>query len=110
VQRTLLILTLLAVLSSPRSVPAQENQTPLRKVVNKVVPQYPVLALPSRLSGMVRVEALVSASGKVKSVEIRGGHPLLAQAAAAAVSQWKWEPAGSESRETVEVKFLPPPL
>jgi len=46
----------------------------------------------------------------VKSVEIRGGHPLLAQAAAAAISQWKWEPANHESRETVEVNFVPPPL
>jgi|SRR6516165_4952787 TonB family protein len=77
---------------------------------NKVLPQYPVVANSPRLAGAVRLEVLVSTSGKVKTVEIRGGHPLLAQAAAAAISQWKWEPANHESRETVEVKFVPPPL
>ena len=108
-RRTFAILALLAVICSPRSVAAQEDQTSPRKIVDKVVPQYPVLAHSSRLSGTVKLEARVSAGGKVKSVEIRGGHPLLAQAAAAAVSQWKWEPATQESRETVEVKFLPLP-
>jgi TonB family protein len=98
-----------AVVVSPRSLPAQEDVVSPRKIVNKVLPQYPALANSTRLSGTVKIEALVSASGKVKSVEIRGGHPLLAQAAAAAVSQWKWEPASHESRETVEMKFLPLP-
>jgi len=78
-----------------------------RKVVSKVTPQYPTLARDMRISGNVRVEAVVTPSGKVKLVEVKGGHPLLAQAAADAVSRWKWEPASQESRERVELKFLP---
>jgi len=78
-----------------------------RKIVSKVTPQYPRLARDMRISGNVKVEAVVTPSGKVKLVEIKGGHPLLAQAAADAVSMWKWEPASRESREPVEVKFLP---
>jgi len=110
VRLTLVTLMLWAAVFSPCLGRAQEGETTPRKIVNKVLPQYPVVANSPRLAGAVRLEVLVSTSGKVKSVEIRGGHPLLAQAAAAAISQWKWEPANHESRETVEVKFVPPPL
>jgi len=87
---------------------AQQDQSALsRKVVSKVVPQYPSLAHTMNLGGTVKVEALVASNGTVKSVEIKGGHPVLAQAAAGAVSKWKWEPASHETREPVEVKFNP---
>jgi len=59
------------------------------------------------LSGIVRVEAVVATNGRVKSVQIKGGHPVLAEAAAGAVAQWRWEPAAHETREPVEVKFNP---
>jgi len=85
---------------------AQEAETG-RKVVSKVTPAYPSLARDMHISGNVRVEAVVAPSGKVKLVEIKGGHPVLAQAAADAVSRWKWEPASRESRETVELRFIP---
>jgi len=38
----------------------------------------------------------------------QGEHPVLAQAAAKAVHQWKWEAAAHESHEVVLVKFSPP--
>jgi outer membrane biosynthesis protein TonB len=41
----------------------------------------------------------------VKSVEVKGGHPLLAPAAQEAIRNWKFEPAPHETRETIEVKF-----
>ena len=59
------------------------------------------------LAGIVRVEAVVSAEGCVKTVDVKGGHPVLVQAAVSAVSKWRWEPASRESRESVEVKFSP---
>jgi TonB family protein len=59
------------------------------------------------LAGIVRVEAVVSPDGSVKAVAVKGGHPVLAQAAVNAVRKWKWEPASQESREAVEVKFSP---
>jgi hypothetical protein len=43
----------------------------------------------------------------VKSVDVRGGHPVLAQAAQNAVRQWKWEPAPHETSELMEIKFTP---
>jgi TonB family protein len=57
------------------------------------------------LKGTVRVEAVVSSDGNVKAVEVKGGHPVLAQAAVSAIRKWKWEPAVRESREPVEVTF-----
>jgi len=78
-----------------------------RRIVNKVPPEYPRMARDMNLGGTVRVEALVAGNGSVRSIEIRGGHPLLAAAAVGAVSKWKWEPAVHETRETVELKFSP---
>ncbi len=87
--------------------PAQETAEVTRKVVTKVVPQIPNLARSLHLQGNVRADVLVAANGKVKSVEVKGGHPLLGQAAQNALSQWTWEPAAHETHESVELRFNP---
>lgn len=87
---------------------AQEIQTDApRKIMKKVDPEYPPLALTVHLGGVVKLEALVASDGTPKSVEIKGGHPVLAQAAANAIGRWKWEPARDETHEIVYVKFTP---
>jgi TonB family protein len=86
---------------------AQEITDANRKIVVKVVPQYPNLARAMRIQGNVRADVLVAPDGKVKSVEVKGGHPLLAQSAQDALRQWKWEPASHETHESVELKFTP---
>jgi len=43
----------------------------------------------------------------VKSVEVKGGHPLFVQAAQNALREWKWEPAAHETDEIVELRFTP---
>lgn len=79
-----------------------------RRVVDRRQPMYPQLARALNLEGVVRLEAVVSPDGTAKSVAIKGGHPVLADAAANAVRQWKWERASQESHELVEVKFARP--
>ena len=59
------------------------------------------------IRGSVRVEVSVAPNGAVKTLEVRGGHPVLVEAAQSAVRQWKWEPALHETRETVELRFNP---
>jgi len=59
------------------------------------------------LSGTVKLEVLVQASGTVKSIEVRGGSPLLTQSAQTAVHAWKWENAEHESTELIEFHFHP---
>jgi len=78
-----------------------------RQVVTRVNPQYPSLARGMKLQGSVKVEAVVAADGSAKTVAIKGGHPLLAQAAHDAVQKWKWAPASKETHELIEVKFNP---
>jgi TonB family protein len=104
-----ILLFLLLVFSlQPVSAVAQEDQSPGdRKVVTKVVPSYPPIARSMNLSGTVKLEALVLANGTVKSVQVKGGNPLLAQSAERAVHDWKWERADHESAEQVEFRFHP---
>lgn len=59
------------------------------------------------IQGSVKVEVVVAANGTVKSVAIKGGHPLLAQAAQNAIREWKWEPSPRETVEPIEIKFRP---
>jgi TonB family protein len=59
------------------------------------------------IQGVVRADVTVAPNGKVKSIDLKGGHPLLGQAAQDALRQWKWEPAARESIESVELRFHP---
>jgi TonB family protein len=78
-----------------------------RKIVTRVLPEYPRVARTMGIRGSVRVEAVVAPNGSVKSLEVKGGHPILAQAAADAVHKWKWAPAVKETKEPVTLKFDP---
>jgi TonB family protein len=92
---------------SPQSSSAQQEPVIKRRLVDRVAPVYPALARSMALEGIVKVDALVAADGSVKGVDVKGGHPVLAQAAMNAVRHWKWEGAAHESHEVVEVKFSP---
>src|SRR6202162_3596078 len=61
-------------------------------LINKVQPVYPPLARQTRISGTVRLHAIISKSGSVESLEVLSGHPLLVRAAMDAVQQWKYKP------------------
>lgn len=80
------------------------DDTTGRKVKLRVQPQYPELARRMNVTGAVRLEVTVAANGQVKSIKPIGGHPLLIDAAEAAVRQWRYEP-GPENVEIVEVRF-----
>jgi TonB family protein len=83
-----------------------QQSTSVRKVVQKIEPRYPELARRMNLGGTVKVTAIVASDGNVKKVEPVGGSPLLVEAAEQAVSQWRFAPGG-ESKETIELKFVP---
>jgi len=79
-----------------------------RHLVAQAQPKYPYLARTLRLEGVVRLDVVVSPDGSVKSLGVKGGHPVLADAAANAVRQWKWERASQETHELIEVTFTRP--
>jgi TonB family protein len=101
-----LLLALVSVLV-PRTFGQQEQTESNRKIVNRVTPQYPQIARTMNLKGNVKAEAVVEPNGVVKSVEVKGGHPVLVRAAQAAIYKWKWAPASHETREPIEVRFDP---
>jgi TonB family protein len=106
---TLAVLALCSILvfTSTFSIAQQQPSENKRKVVTRVVPGYPDLARRMNVRGVVKLEALVATNGNVKSLQIRGGHPLLTEAAQSAILKWRWEPASHETREPVEVRFDP---
>jgi len=101
------VLVLTCAFLAPRA-DAQQDATSKRRIVNRTATPYPALARHMALSGVVKVDALVAPDGTVRTLDVKGGHPVLAQAAANTIRQWKWEPAAHESHELVEIRFSPP--
>jgi TonB family protein len=99
-----LVLAMLLAVVFSLSACGQENGSN-RRLVERSAPVYPALARSMGLTGIVKIEAVVAPDGGVKSTEVKGGHPVLAQAAVNAVRKWRWEPAPHETRQTLEVKF-----
>src|SRR6476646_5329466 len=95
---TLAVLALCSMLAftSTLGIAQQEQSESKRKVVTRIVPAYPDLARRMNVRGTVKLEALVASNGNVKSLQVRGGHPLLTEAAHTAILKWKWEPASHE--------------
>jgi periplasmic protein TonB len=62
------------------------------RLQNKVTPVYPPLARQTRISGTVRLHAIIAKDGTVQQLEVLSGHPLLVQAALDAVRQWRYQP------------------
>jgi TonB family protein len=84
---------------------AQESADVARKALVKTQPSYPVLARRMNIHGSVKLEAVVAPDGTVKSVAVKGGHPVLAESAVMAVQRWKFEPSSHETRQQIEINF-----
>jgi TonB family protein len=86
---------------------AQENstETAKRKVRVRTVPDYPSLARQLKVTGKVKIEATVTADGRVTTTRVIGGSPLLVTSAVDAVKKWHFEAAPKETTEIVEFEF-----
>jgi TonB family protein len=92
----------------PRSIPADQAAQPSTglvpqrmrvsgnvekaKLVQHAEPVYPPLALQARISGVVRLNAVIGKDGTVQKLTLVSGHPLLVQPAMDAVKQWVYAP------------------
>lgn len=76
-----------------------------RKITSRAEPVYPELAKKMHIRGVVRVEAIIRPNGTVKSTRVLGGNPVLVDAAADAISKWKFEPAQAETTQIVQLTF-----
>lgn len=75
----------------PRVVFAGHDVQAPRKLRN-VVPVYPDLAKRAGVEGKVVVECTIDVTGHIANARVLSGHPLLAQAALTAVSEWVYMP------------------
>ncbi|MFZ0733325.1 MAG: energy transducer TonB [Candidatus Sulfotelmatobacter sp.] len=106
-QGTLLVLLLaLTSVLGPRSW-AQDSADVARKILIKAPAVYPTLARSMNIHGVVKLEVHVAPNGSVKSIEVKGGHPLLTQSAVTAVGHWKFEAAPHETKEEIDITFDP---
>ena len=90
------------------SVPVKSQDagsTTKRKVVHRVVPEYPTLARQMNISGKVKIEVTVEPDGHVKRTRAVGGSPLLVEAGSQALKSWKFEPGPRETSEIIEFDF-----
>jgi protein TonB len=78
----------------------QKSQEPVRvssdlqaaRLIHKVAPVYPELAIRTRVSGVVRLEAIIGEDGAIRQLRVLSGHPLLVPNARDAVSRWRYRP------------------
>lgn len=76
-----------------------------RRAISKPAPRYPEIGKRLNLAGTVKVEITIGPDGKIKNTNVVGGHPLLINATLDALKEWKYEPAKSETLETLTFDF-----
>ena len=72
-------------------------------LIHRVEPEYPAIAKQVHVGGVVQLVGVIGIDGHLKELRLVNGHPLLAQAAMRAVSQWIYSPTELNG-EVVEVE------
>jgi protein TonB len=81
-----------------KTVPAPPKQVTvggrveIARLIHRVEPRYPPLALQMRVSGTVELLGIIATDGRIRELKLLRGSPLLAPAALEAVRQWVYEP------------------
>jgi TonB family protein len=88
-----------------RTQSTQSEERSSRKVIWSEKPEYPIVLKSKGIGGVVRLNARVLENGRVASVRILGGNPVLAESVAKAVMKWKYAPAASPSNEILTFGF-----
>ena len=94
------LLTDLPIPPPPPPPPAPVARAPLRiggdlkapALIERVDPEYPLLALRARVQGVVILETVIDSQGRVEDVRVLRSIPLLDKAAITAVQQWRYSP------------------
>lgn len=96
--------------SVPRRVPVTST-IEAAKLISRVQPVYPPLAIQARIQGNVVLHAIIGRDGEVSELQVLSGHPLLVNAAVEAVRQWRYSPTllngqAVEVETTITVSFV----
>jgi protein TonB len=96
--------------SVPQRVPVTST-IEAAKLISRVQPAYPALAIQARIRGNVVLHAIIGRDGRVSELQVLSGHPLLVSAAVEAVRQWRYSPTllngqAVEVETTITVSFV----
>jgi TonB family protein len=83
--------------------PAGNDET--RRLMYRVEPLYPSLLQSKHIGGTVRLKVTINSNGTVQDVELRGGNPILGEAAMVAVKQWVYAAGRSRTMAEVSIPF-----
>lgn len=78
-----------------------------RSLLTRLEPQYPETLREMKIGGIVRLQVTVSPQGRVETVSLVGGSPILGEAAIKAVQRWIYAPAPSRTTIEVTIRFQP---
>jgi len=97
--------------AKPSTPPVKPSVLMEGNLIHKVQPVYPAIARQIHLQGTVQLRAVIGADGAVHDIDVISGPPLLAQAASAAVRQWRYRPyvlngRAIEVESQVTVRFV----
>jgi len=62
------------------------------RLIQRIEPKYPPLALAARIRGQVVLSAIIDRSGQIQNLVLVSGHPMLVPVAIDAVKQWRYRP------------------
>lgn len=82
-----------AEVAQPPSTPSKPREVQVAEIIQRVSPEYPVLARRQKVSGTVEVEVDVSEKGDVVIAKATSGPSLLRPAAEQALMKWRFKPA-----------------
>lgn len=68
------------------------GQVQQANLIRQIKPVYPPLAKQARISGVVKLNAVIAKDGTIQQLNVISGHPLLVPAAVEAVKQWQYKP------------------
>lgn len=84
---------------------APESSKRERILLKRVEPEYPKELHQRGIEGTVRLTLTVSPKGSVERVRVKGGNPILTEAAEKAVREWVYSPAATSSTIEVSIPF-----
>jgi TonB family protein len=76
--------------------------------LQRFAPKYPPVAWQARITGVVKLNAVIAVDGSVKRIDVISGHPLLVPAALDAFKEWKFPPQSRDTAGVFDVPFILP--
>jgi TonB family protein len=98
---------------SPASIVELSPEAAEGSLIHRVEPEYPEQALAQHIQGPVLLDVRIGRQGTVEQIKVVSGDPQLAEAATAAVQQWKFKPQlvnghAAEMETQITLKFTLP--